>query len=280
MLPMGATGLSLWSRKPFEPMAVSEFDNPLTYRYDESDSVVVFDEVKVPWERIFSHDDPQLSRELYFRTPSHCFGNHQSNVRYWAKLQLLVGLASRIAQTNSAERIPAVREALGRLAALEGMLAGMIYGQSLDLEDLGNGYVSFNRRYMYGALTWCTENYAEICDKVRELMGAGVFLMPADASVMEDKVLSETFEAMWSTANHTALARMKLFKLAWDLLGSELATRHQQYEKFYAGPPYVVRDHSFREAPWPKFHKIVDDLMASYDLPGSKLRPEAAAGRR
>jgi 4-hydroxyphenylacetate 3-monooxygenase len=280
VLPMGAAGLSLWSRKPFEPLAVSEFDNPLTYRYDESDSVVVFDEVKVPWERIFSHDDPQLSRELYFRTPSHCFGNHQSNVRYWAKLQLLVGLASRIAQTNSAERIPAVHEALGRLAALEGMLAGMIYGQSLDLEDLGNGYVCFNRRYMYGALTWCTENYAEICDKVRELMGAGVFLMPADASVMQDKALSETFEEMWSTANHTALERMKLFKLAWDLLGSELATRHQQYEKFFAGPPYIVRDHSFREAPWPKFHKIVDDLMASYGLPGAKLRPEVAGGRR
>ncbi len=278
VLPMSAAGLSLWSRKPFEPLAVSEFDNPLTYRYDETDSVVVFDQVKVPWERVFSHDDPQLSRELYYRTPSHCFGNHQANVRFWSKLQLLVGLASRITQANSADRIPAVREALGRLAALEAMLAGMIYGQSLDHEDLGNGYVSFNRRYMYGALTWCTESYADICDKVRELMGAGVFLMPADASVMQDAGLRETFEEMWSTASHSALQRMKLFKLAWDLLGSELATRHQQYEKFYAGPPYVVRDHSFREAPWPKFHKIVDDLMASYDLPAAaKRRPAGAA---
>jgi 4-hydroxyphenylacetate 3-monooxygenase len=276
---MSAPGLSLWSRKPFEPAAVSEFDNPLTWRYDESDSVVVLESVKVPWERVFAHDDPVLSRELYYRTPSHCFGNHQSNVRFWAKLQLLVGLASRIAQANSAERIPAVRDALGRLAALEAMLAGMIYGQSLDHEELGNGYVSFNRRYMYGALTWCTENYAEICAKVRELMGAGVFLMPADASVMADPAMRATFEDMWSTANQTALQRMKLFKLAWDLLGSEFGTRHEHYEKFYAGPPYVVRDHSFREAPWATFHGIVDGLMASYDLPaGAKAGPKTAAG--
>ena len=267
VLPMNARGLSLWSRKPFEPLAVTEFDNPLTYRFDETDSVVVFDEVKVPWEHVFAHDEPQLSREIYYRTPSHCFGNHQANVRFWAKLQLLVGLASRITQANSTDRIPAVRDVLGRLAALEGMLAGMIYGQSLDHEDLGNGYVSFNRRYMYGALTWCTENYASICGKVRELMGAGVFLMPADMSVMHDPVLRDIFEGMWGTADHTALERMKLFKLAWDLLGSEFGARHEQYEKFYAGPPYVVRDHSFREAPWATFQKIVDDLMASYDVP-------------
>jgi len=280
IVPIAAPGLSLWARKPFEPLAVSEFDNPLSYRFDESDSVVLFDEVKVPWERVFCHDDPKLSRELYFRTPSHCFGNHQSNVRLWSKLQLLVGLASRIAQANSAERIPAVRDALGRLAALESMIASMIHGQSLELEEVGNGYVCFNRRYMYGALTWCTESYAEICDQVRELMGAGAFLMPADASVMDDPALRESFEAMWSTSTHTALERMKLFKLAWDLLGSELASRHQQYEKFFAGPPYVVRDHSFREAPWEKFHKIVDDLMASYDLPQRRTLPEAAKGRR
>jgi len=62
---------------------------------------------------------------------------------------------------------------------MEAMLAGMIYGQCMNHEDLGNGFVAFNRRYMYGALSWCTENYADICDKIRELMGSGIFLMPA-----------------------------------------------------------------------------------------------------
>jgi 4-hydroxyphenylacetate 3-monooxygenase len=266
-VPINAAGLSLWSRKPFEPHALSEFDNPLTYRYDETDSVVVFDNVKVPWERVFAHDDALLSREIYYRTPSHCFGNHQSNVRYWAKLQLILGLVSRIVEMNGTNKIPAVRDELGRLAALEAMLAGMIHGQIQDHEELGNGFVSFNRRYMYGALSWCTENYASICGAVRELMGAGAFLMPADASVMRDASLREIFKAMWRSGRYSALERMKLFKLAWDLLGSEFGARQEQYEKFYAGPPYVVRDHSHREAPWARFQAIVDELMGHYDLP-------------
>jgi 4-hydroxyphenylacetate 3-monooxygenase len=60
---------------------------------------------------------------------------------------------------------------------------------------------------------------------------------------------------------------MKVFKLAWDMLGSEFASRHWQYERFYAGPPYVVRDHSFREAPWAEFRARVTSLLDSYDVP-------------
>jgi 4-hydroxyphenylacetate 3-monooxygenase len=152
----------------------------------------------------------------------------------------------------------------------------MIYGQCMDHEDLGNGYVAFNRRYMYGALSWCTENYHEICEKVRELMGAGVFLMPADASFMRDPALRRTFDQYWATENATAVERLKLFRLAWDLLGSEFGARHGQYEKFYAGPSFVVRDHSYRECPWPRFDGIVDNLLASYDEP-REWPPAAAA---
>ena len=38
---------------------------------------------------------------------------------------------------------------------------------------------------------------------------------------------------------------MKLFKLAWDLLGSDFAGRHMQYEKFYAGPGFVMNSYSY-----------------------------------
>ena len=90
-----APGLSLWSRKPAVLGASSEFDSPLAWRYDESDSMVLCDDVKVPWEKVFVHDDALLSRDIYIKTPSHCFGNHQSNVRYWSKMRLLLGLVQQ-----------------------------------------------------------------------------------------------------------------------------------------------------------------------------------------
>jgi 4-hydroxyphenylacetate 3-monooxygenase len=64
-----------------------------------------------------------------------------------------------------------------------------------------------------------------------------------------------------------ALTRMKLFKLAWDLTGSEFAGRHLQYEKFYAGASFIIRNHSYRETPWPEFNLLVDKAMSGYDVP-------------
>ncbi|HEX5476552.1 MAG TPA: 4-hydroxyphenylacetate 3-hydroxylase N-terminal domain-containing protein [Burkholderiales bacterium] len=266
-VPVGAPGLTLWSRKPFERHAPSEFENPLAWRFDETDSMVMCENVKVPWERVFVHMDAVLAREIYVKTAGHCYGNHQSNVRFHAKMQLIVGLASRIAQASGAAEIPAVREVLGRFAALEAALGGMIAGQIQDAEDWPEGYKTFNRRYMYAALNWCTESHSAIIDALRELCGGGIFQMPADSTVMHDPRLKAQFEAFWQTPQLAALERMKLYKLAWDLVGSEFAGRHLQYEKFYAGASFIIRGHNFREAPWAYFHGVVDDLMGSYDIP-------------
>ena len=271
-VPVNAKGLTLWSRKPFERDAQVEFENPLAHRFDETDSMVMCDEVKVPWEKVFVHNDAVLAREIYIRTPAHCYGNHQSNVRFHAKMQLIVGVASRVAQASGADQIPAVRETLGRLCALEATLGGMIAGQIQDAEDWPEGFKTFNRRYMYAALNWCTEGHSAIIDVLRELCGGGVFQMPADITVMNDPAMRAEFETFWQTPQLGALERMKLFKLAWDLVGSEFAGRHAQYEKFYAGASFIVRNHNFREAPWDAYHKVVDDLMAGYGVPGGAAK--------
>src|SRR5919109_197427 len=264
-LPVNVKGLSLWSRKPFEREAKCEFDAPLAWRFDETDSMVMCDEVKVPWERVFVHDDALLSRDIYVKTPSHCFGNHQSNVRYWSKMRLLLGLCSKVAQATGADQVPAVRETLGKMAAVESTIAGLVHGQINAYEDWPQGYVCFNRRIMYAGLDWCTQNYTKFVDELRELCGGGVFQMPADISVMDDPDLAKQFSTFWQTPQADAVTRMKLFKLAWDMVGSEFAGRHLQYEKFYAGAAFIIRNHSYRETDWAEFNKLVEDLMASYE---------------
>ena len=271
-IPVNAPGVTLWSRKAFERHAPNEFDNPLTWRFDETDSMVMCENVRVPWERVFVHMDAVLARDIYIKTPGHCYGNHQSNVRFHSKMKLIVGLASRIAHASGANEVPAVREVLGRFAALEATLGGMIAGQIQDAEEWPAGYMTYNRRYMYAALNWCTESHSQIIDALRELCGGGIFQMPADVTVMQDPKLREQFEMYWQTPQMGALERMKLYKLAWDLVGSEFAGRHLQYEKFYAGASFIIRNHNFREAPWDAFHGVVDDLMASYDIPSQSAK--------
>ncbi|MBM3529700.1 MAG: hypothetical protein FJX62_16555 [Alphaproteobacteria bacterium] len=265
-VPLNAPGVSIWARKPYERHAVSEFDNPLAARFDESDAAVLFENVHVPWERVFCHDNVEMTRAIYMRTPGHAMANHQANVRFLEKLKLIVGIASKVAEMNGARNVPAVQFTLGRLAAMQATLEGLLMGQINSGEDFGE-FHTVNRRYVYAALHWCTNNHSEICDTVRELMGAGVFQMPADASVLADPKLRETFETYWSVPGQTAESRMKLLNLAWDLLGSDFAGRHMQYEKFYAGPGFVMNSYSFLTGPWKEWGDRVDELLASYDAP-------------
>ena len=57
--------------------------------------------------------------------------------------------------------------------------------------------------------------------------------------------LLNDFETYFQTPQMNALDRMKLFKLAWDVVGSEFAGRQLQYEKFYAGASFIIRNHNF-----------------------------------
>ena len=69
---------------------------------------------------------------------------------------------------------------------------------------------------------------------------------------------------------------MKLAKLAWDAVGSEFGSRHLQYEMFYSGAAFVTRGNSFRFFDWDGVKGVVEDFMASYDLPGANALPKAA----
>jgi Aromatic ring hydroxylase len=61
---------------------------------------------------------------------------------------------------------------------------------------------------------------------------------------------------------------VKLLKLVWDLVGSEFAGRHEQYEMFYAGAPFLVRSRMSQVYDFDRATALVDRVMAGYDLKG------------
>jgi 4-hydroxyphenylacetate 3-monooxygenase len=264
VIPLNLAGLSLWSRRPFNRGGDRVFDAPLTHHFDESDCVLIFRDVKVPWEKVIVHDNAALSRNIYVQTPSHVMANHQCNVRFGSKLRFIVGMASLITQATGARDIPAVRETLARLAAMEAGYNAMIDGQIEAFLQIDHGYVLYNRRYLYAAMHWAMENHASIMDILRELMGGGHFQFPASIDVIDDPGLKEAFETFWTAGALGAVDRMKLFKLAWDLVGSDHASRAMSYEKLFVGPAFAVRNYNFINAPWDEFHSIAEDFMATY----------------
>jgi 4-hydroxyphenylacetate 3-monooxygenase len=263
IIPLNLPGLSLWARQPFNREGMNGFDSPLTTRFDESDCMLVFKDVKVPWERVLVHDNPGLSRNIYINTPSHVLANHQCNVRFATKLRFLVGVASLVTKMTGAREIPAVRETLGRLAAYEGGFSGMISGQIEDFQTTPQNYAIYGRRALYAALHWAMENHSSVIDTIRDLMGGGHFQFPASIDVLEDPEMKATFETLWTSGATGAVERMRIFKLAWDLIGSDHASRATSYEKFFVGPGFAVRNYNFMYAPWDEWHAIADALKES-----------------
>jgi 4-hydroxyphenylacetate 3-monooxygenase len=221
-IPNNAPGVSFWAREPYERHVREAADYPLSYRFDENDAVLVCDHVKIPWERVFLHNNGAWSRRIYIETPANVYQNQQSNIRFWAKMGLIVGLASRMCQANGVDKVPAVRETLGRLAALEATIAGLVAGQIEACENWPEGFVTPNRRMVYATLNWCQEHHTEIIDILRTLAGAAPLQMPASVDLFADPQLKDRFERWWGTASMRADARYKLYKLVWDLIGSEL----------------------------------------------------------
>ena len=88
-LPMNAKGLRVLSRKSYEAAAVSVFDNPISSRFDENDALIYFDDVKVPWERVFVHRDTDMCRAQFHDTPGHAYQNYQAQIRLSVKIKFL-----------------------------------------------------------------------------------------------------------------------------------------------------------------------------------------------
>ena len=89
--PANADGVKIYSRRSYAGAAPSIFDYPLASRFDETDALVVYDNVFVPWENIFVYKDTELCRDQWFETPAHIFGNNQAQIRFVTKLKFLTG---------------------------------------------------------------------------------------------------------------------------------------------------------------------------------------------
>ena len=76
-MPMATKGLKILPRKSYEASAVSQFDNPLSSHLDENDAIILFDNVKVPWDRVFVHKDTEICRAQFTDTPAHMYQNYQ-----------------------------------------------------------------------------------------------------------------------------------------------------------------------------------------------------------
>ena len=87
---------------------------PYRHASIENDAVVYFDEVKIPWERVFVHNDVEVAKAQWFEAPVMAYQNYPAQIRLGNKLFFLLGLAYRMAQANGTIKMPGPRKPLGK----------------------------------------------------------------------------------------------------------------------------------------------------------------------
>jgi 4-hydroxyphenylacetate 3-monooxygenase len=271
VVPMNARGLKLLSRKSYEFSSESRFDYPLSNCFDENDAVLYFDEVKVPWERVFIAGDVAMCQKQFYATPAHVYQNYQAQIRLEVKIRFLVGVGRMIATTNGIENMPQVREILGQLAAEAAMVDGLVRAMEVKGSHRGRYFIP-DSNTLYAAQVLTQQLYPKVIHTLRELAGGSLIMLP---SSIRDLIEPETAEYTLRVQRSPTLEpeqRVKFFKMAWDAIGSEFASRHTQYEMFYSGAAFVTKGHSNRTYDWGRATDMVTRLLASYDLEEEKRK--------
>ena len=265
-IPMNTKGLKTLSRKSYESAAGSVFDNPLSSRFDENDAVLYFDEVNVPWERVFIAQDVAMCQKQFHATPAHVYQNYQCQIRLMVKLRFLVGLAREICRMSGIEAIPQVRETLGQLAAEAAMVEAFVTA----MEAKGTHrepYFVPDRHMLYASQVLTQQLYPKVIHTLRDLAGGNMIMLPSGVEDFQDPAIAAYVLSAHGSGARTPEDRVKVFKLAWDAVGSEFASRHTQYEMFYAGAGFVTKGHSLRSYDWQRGGDMVERMLQSYGGP-------------
>ena len=219
----------------------------------------------MPWEDVFIYRNIELTAGQFSVTAAHVLGNTQSHIRSWAKLQFLVGLVKRCMDLSGRSAVSETIGQLGDLATRVSLVEGMILGAEAAAEPDQFGVMRPKDALLYASQVFQQAMYPALLNQVRGLMGGSVIQLPAtvgELRALDSAVDVERYVRWPKAAGHE---RAKLLKLLWDALGSEFASRHLQYEMFYAGEPGGDPGARVRGFDWAAAEALVDRCLASYD---------------
>ncbi|NWB96829.1 4-hydroxyphenylacetate 3-monooxygenase [Pseudomonas gingeri] len=259
-IPLNAPGIKILSRASYAE-GKNSFDHPLSSRFDENDALIYFDDVLVPWERVFVYQDTAMCRQQFHGTDAEVLMDTQSMARLTAKLHFLAGLAHRMTQVTGVNEFPAVREILAELACnasmIEGLFRGLVANSTAHL-----GFHIPDKKQLYMCQAVAQVVYPKVLESIRKLAGGGVIMLPSHVSDLNNPETLALIEKTQYSTTAQPLERVQLMKLVWDAVGSEFASRHLQYEMFYSGPHFVALSRVYAEYDWDSARAMASPLMA------------------
>lgn len=233
-IPCGTPGLRFVCRDSFDG-GRSHFDAPLSSRFEEMDCIVFFDDVEVPWERVFLYGDVALLNNTAYATHYSAHSSHQGAAKNLAKCEFVLGLALLMTETLGNKHLPHTEERIGELMLYATLTRAVIRAAEADAKLDEWGVMCPDSVTIESTRNLFMTAYPKMIE-ILQLLGSSSFMItPSEADFKGP--LAGHFEQYLATDTTSARDRVKLFRLAWDVAGSSFGSRQVLYERFFASDP-------------------------------------------
>jgi 4-hydroxyphenylacetate 3-monooxygenase len=268
-IPMATPGLKFICRDSFSTR-LNLFDHPLSSRFDEQDAFVIFDDVEVPRDRVFI----DANRDAYnsvMTTGWYPNVMQQTMIRAQTKLEFAYGLAMRMAEIIN-DVSPATKQMLGEISAYAELTRAAIRAAEDQAFEWGNG-VWFPHGGPLAALRAILPSWFPRVGEIITLIGSHNLLAAPTRAQLDDRSMRPLIDRFLRGAKGgEAEERARVFRLAWDCVGTGLASRNELYERFYLASG--ARNYQLMHAlSLPdRANRLVDGILGLNAMPTEKDR--------
>jgi len=178
--PANAPGVKFLGVEPTARLYGEEaqFDCPSTNHMQPSESLIIFDDVFVPWERVFMCGEWEYSQTLVYAFA----GYHRlfGSCKMTGTLELMTGAASLLAEYNGIQRADHIRKKLAWMAMITE--AVQMLGKTACLEpvtELGMDVMMPNRMAINASKYTYASNFHQMCQYLQDIAGGLATSVPS-----------------------------------------------------------------------------------------------------
>ncbi|MCU4160374.1 4-hydroxyphenylacetate 3-hydroxylase family protein [Acidiphilium sp. AL] len=244
---LGSPNLKFICRTGFAGRAPAE-DYPLANRFDEIDTLLIFDNVLIPWENVLFYRHTRAA--TFIRATLHrysAFAFVQRNLKF---ADMMIGAALFNARQTGLDKQQAVQEKLAQLACYREGINAHLTAAIATAEPSPGGLLMPNQSLLYTGRVLACSQLHEMMHIARELCGGQICVTP-DAASFRNPETAPWLEKFYTiNDNWQAEDRRKLLAFARDLLNSDYAGHRLTFQLFAQSPPFAHLASVYRNFDW------------------------------
>jgi 4-hydroxyphenylacetate 3-monooxygenase len=255
-IPTSSPGLKILSREPVSQWT-GAYGHPLGMLCDEQGSMLFFDHVLVPWDRVFMlYDSAPLLQRFSSGINFQGWGNL---CRIHERMRLMTAVATLIAEAIGVMEYREVAAKLGEMATYTEMWRHAMDGVEHNAFMTDGGLMSLGS--MSGMNIFFAQTSARMVQLLWEIAGSGLIMQPSENDLSNPQ-FRPYLERYMCGKGVDVEYKSRLYRLAHDLAVSSFGMRQQVYEYWHGGDPNRNRINLLRSYDQRDIIQRINDLVS------------------